>query len=152
MKSLIAPLLLCGILWLAACSSGPAKLQGTDTTALGSFQPLELPQNMLAEIPSLAELPSIERGFSEVPADFIRKGAEIATPGSRENAITLGDDLIMGPDWDPAATPPKLELSWGIYGFHLPGFARQGVVDLQWGNSPASADAYVGLTDYGSDR
>ncbi|MEZ5336966.1 MAG: PKD domain-containing protein [bacterium] len=152
MKSLIAPLLLCGILCLAACSSGSAKLQGTDATALDSVQPVELPQNMLAEIPALAELPTIERGFSEVPADFIRKGAEIATPGSRENAITLGDSLIMGPDWDPAATPPKLELSWGIYGFHLPGFARQGVVDLQWGNSPASADAYVGLTDYGSDR
>ncbi|MCB1186402.1 hypothetical protein KDL29_04465 [bacterium] len=146
-------LLLAGCLFcLAACSSGAANLQEKAATPERQSGPVELPQDLLAQLPAPAELPAVGRSFSDTPADYIRKGAEIITPGSRENAIVFGDSLLMAPDWDPAANPPKLDVSWGIYGYHLPGFAREAQVDLQWGVRPDSGEYYVGITDYGSGR
>ena len=63
-------LLLAGCLFcLAACSSGAANLQEKAATPERQSGPVELPQDLLAQLPAPAELPAVGRSFSDTPAD-----------------------------------------------------------------------------------
>jgi hypothetical protein len=155
LKHSIFPALLVSILICSACASTSDKLQSLQPVASEHIQSAQLAVEVKAPmdgLPDLAELPDLERSASATTADYFRKGSEIATPGSKANAITLGDSLIMGPNWDPNGLPPTNELSWGIYGYHLPGYDRGAKLDLSWAARPDSSQYYIAVSDFGNNR
>ena len=154
MKPTIMLVLFCSIMICAACSAGKSANTAASLEVAASQTPVaqQLSSAFEAGLPMLSELPAVERSASAGMADYFRKGSELATPGDKANAITLGDSLIMGPNWDPAAQPPSLETSWGIYGYHLPGYDRAPQLDLSWASRPDASQYYVAVSDFGSNR
>lgn len=144
------------LLVLSAC--GGSELKQQPQPLAGSLSGLlpSLNSNNLTDVaglPALDELPQLERSASNLPADFLRTGAETYAVDALANAAVDGDNLDMSPAYDPDGDPARFELSWGIYGFSIADYQRGNEIQASWkGTAPDSSAVFIGVSDYSSGR